>query len=164
MSHTSVSQKIMNRMNASNRRLHIFTWHVHGSYLYYLSQGNYELYIPVNNERTEGYYGRGETFPFGPNVHEVDVNDVPLLDLDLILFQTTANYQQDQYDVLSPGQRELPKVYLQHDPPWGHPTDTVRIIHVVAGPSKQQPKECLFHYTVSSKTKTYWSEERAMSK
>lgn len=114
-------------MNASNRRLHIFTWHIHGSYLYYLSQGNYELYIPVNKERTEGYYGRGKTFPFGSNVHEVDVNDVPLLELDLILFQTTTNYQQDQYEVLSPSQRELPKIFLQHDPPWGHPTDTAHI-------------------------------------
>lgn len=114
-------------MNAINRRLHIFTWHIHGSYLYHLSQGDYELYIPVNKERSEGYYGRGATFPFGPNVHEVEVGDVPLLDLDLILFQTNTNYQRDQYEVLSARQRELPKIYLQHDPPWGHPTDTAHI-------------------------------------
>lgn len=114
-------------MNANQERLRIFTWHIHGSYLYYLSQGDYELYIPVNKERTEGYYGRGTTFPFGHNVHEVDVEDVRMLDLDLILFQTATNYQRDQYKVLSPYQRELPKIYLQHDPPWGHPTDTKHI-------------------------------------
>ncbi|PPK99105.1 glycosyltransferase [Parapedobacter indicus] len=114
-------------MNASSSRLRIFTWHIHGSYLYYLSQGNYDLYIPVNKERSEGYYGRGTTFPFGPNVHEVDADSVQQLDFDLILFQTTHNYQRDQYEVLSPRQRDLPKIYLQHDPPWGHPTDTVHI-------------------------------------
>ena len=46
----------------------IFTWHIHGSYLYFLSQGDYEIFIPVNEKKTEGYYGRGQTFPFGKNV------------------------------------------------------------------------------------------------
>jgi len=64
----------------------IFTWHIHGSYLFYLSQGNYEIFIPVKEERTEGYYGRGETLPFGNNVHEVHVSDIPKLDLDCIIF------------------------------------------------------------------------------
>src|SRR5690606_8384930 len=86
---------------------------------------NYDLYIPVNEGRTEGYYGRGETFPFGPNVREVDVKEVSGVGFDVILFQTAANYQKDQFDVLSPPQRELPEIYLQHYPPWAHPTDTM---------------------------------------
>ncbi|SKB87368.1 Glycosyl transferases group 1 [Parapedobacter luteus] len=116
-------------MNGNNRRLRIFTWHIHGSYLYYLSQGNYDLYIPVNSDRTPGYYGQGTTFPFGPNVHEVNVEDLQSLDFDLILFQTANNYQNDQYEVLSARQRALPKIFLQHDPPWGHPTDTKHITY-----------------------------------
>jgi hypothetical protein len=73
----------------NKQRPRVFTWHIHGSYLYYLSQCDIELYIPVNEERTEGYYGRGNTFPFGPNVHEVEAEHVKEMDFDCILL--TAN-------------------------------------------------------------------------
>jgi glycosyltransferase involved in cell wall biosynthesis len=109
-------------------RLRIFTWHIHGSYLYYLSQGDYDIYIPVTKEKNEGYYGRGSTFPFGKNVIEVDAADVKNLEFDCILFQTNKNYLVDQYDVLSEEQRKLPRVYLEHDPPAKHPAETKHII------------------------------------
>lgn len=104
--------------------LRIFTWHIHGSYLYYLSQGNYEIYIPVNTARSEGYYGRGGTFPFGDNVHEIPAGEVRDAVFDLILFQTDENYLSDQFDVLSAEQRRLPRIFLEHDPPWDHPANT----------------------------------------
>jgi hypothetical protein len=102
----------------------IFTWHIHGSYLYFLSQGDYEIYIPVTKSRKEeGYYGRGETFPFGKNVIEIPVEDVKhKTDFDCILFQTNRNYLVDQYHILSDEQRALPRVYLEHDPPREDPT------------------------------------------
>lgn len=109
-------------------KLRIFTWHIHGSYLYYLSQGDYNIYIPVTKEKNEGYYGRGTTFPFGKNVIEVDAAEVKNMEFDCILFQTNKNYLVDQYDVLSEGQRKLPRIYLEHDPPAKHPTDTKHII------------------------------------
>lgn len=112
-------------------RLKIFTWHIHGSYLFYLSQGSYDIYIPVKDERTEGYYGRGETFPFGENVIEVPVSELQSIQFDCILYQTNKNYLEDQYEILSDSQRELPKIYLEHDPPRQHPTDTR---HVVTDP------------------------------
>lgn len=119
-------------------RLKIFTWHIHGSYLFYLSQGKYDIYIPTKPEKTEGYYGRGETFPFGPNVIEVPAEEVKNREFDVILYQTNQNYLIDQYEILSPEQRELPKVYIEHDPPRQHPTDTkhavndqnVNLVHV----------------------------------
>lgn len=111
------------------QQLKIFTWHIHGSYLFYLSQGNYQIYIPTRPEKTEGYYGRGETFPFGDNVIEIPAEEVKNRDFDCILFQTNQNFLKDQYDILSASQRELPKIYLEHDPPRGHPTDTRHIIN-----------------------------------
>jgi glycosyltransferase involved in cell wall biosynthesis len=116
----------------------IFTWHIHGSYLFYLSQGNYDIYIPVKDEKTEGYYGRGKTFPFGSNVIEVPAEQVKDYEFDCILFQTSQNYLADQYEILSEEQRRLPKIYLEHDPPRQHPTDTrhlindpdIRLVHV----------------------------------
>jgi hypothetical protein len=109
-------------------RLKIFTWHIHGSYLYYLSQGNYDIYIPTKPEKTEGYYGRGETFPFGGNVIEIPADEVKNHRFDCILFQTNQNFKADQFEILSEEQRELPKVYLEHDPPRQHPTDTRHLI------------------------------------
>ncbi|MBG6233447.1 glycosyltransferase involved in cell wall biosynthesis [Pedobacter sp. CAN_A7] len=108
----------------SRPKLRVFTWHIHGSYLFYLSQGNYDLYIPVKDEKSTGYYGRGETFPFGDNVVEVPAAEVKNMEFDLILFQTDENYFEDQYEILSESQRKLPRVYLEHDPPWGHPTNS----------------------------------------
>jgi len=106
-------------------RPRIFTWHIHGSYLFYLSQGNYDIFIPVNEDKTEGYYGRGNTFPFGKNVLEVPEMEVGEMEFDLILFQTDENYFIDQYRTLSEKQRALPRIYLEHDPPWGHPTNSM---------------------------------------
>lgn len=110
----------------------IFTWHVHGSYLYYLSQGNYDLYIPVNKDKTAGYGGRGTIFPFGENVIEIPTEEVVNYDFDIILFQSKENYLNDQYTTLSIEQRrDTPKIFLEHDPPRESPTNT---IHVVQDP------------------------------
>src|SRR5205823_14948212 len=80
-------------------------------------------------ERTEGYYGKGNTFPFGDNVVEIPVNEVKLYDFDCILFQTNQNYLADQFKILSEEQRKLPKIYLEHDPPRLHPTNTWHLIN-----------------------------------
>jgi hypothetical protein len=106
------------------RPIRVLTWHVHGNYLYYLSQAKMEFYLPVRQDGAPGYGGRGETFPFGPNVREVHADEVHRLALDCILFQSRRNYAEDQYAILSPGQRRLPRIYLEHDPPREHPTDT----------------------------------------
>lgn len=112
-------------------RLKIFTWHIHGTYLYYLSQGDYDIYIPVSANKREGYYGRGNTFPFGSNVIEIPVDDVRNTAFDCILFQTNKNFFSDQYDILSEEQRRLPRVYVEHDPPWRDPADS---LHPVTDP------------------------------
>lgn len=117
----------------------IFTWHVHGSYLYYLSQGDYEIYIPVDSQKSSGFVGRGETYPFGENVMEVKAEEVRNLDFDLILFQDDDNYLIHQFEILSDHQRSLPKIYLEHDPPWGHPTDTPHLV--------QDPDVLVVHVT-----------------
>jgi hypothetical protein len=109
-------------------QLKIFTWHIHGSYLYYLSQGNYQLYIPTKPESSEGYYGRGKTFPFGDNVIEIPADEVKDHHFDCILFQTNQNFLVDQFEILSGAQRALPRIYLEHDPPRGHPTNTRHLI------------------------------------
>jgi glycosyltransferase involved in cell wall biosynthesis len=107
----------------------VFSWHIHGSYLYYLSQGPFEIYVPISKSKEEGYIGRGTTFPFGKNVKEVEVEYVKDISFDCILFQTPNNYLKDQYLILSDEQRKLPKIYLEHDPPQQVPTDTRHVVN-----------------------------------
>jgi glycosyltransferase involved in cell wall biosynthesis len=105
-------------------RLKIFTWHIHGSYLYYLSHCNFDIYIPVNERKNEGYYGRGNTFLFGDNVIEVPAAEVKNVHFDCILFQSEKNFRIDQFEILSEEQRQLPAVYLEHNAPAPHPVDS----------------------------------------
>ena len=104
--------------------LRIFTWHIHGSYLYDLVQCPHEFYVPVKLGKSEGYAGITESYAWPPNLHEVPAEEVRDLELNCILFQTRKNYLEDQYEILSERQRGLPRVYLEHDPPREHPTDT----------------------------------------
>jgi len=120
-------------------RLKIFTWHTHGSYLYYLSQGKFDIYIPVSKQQTPGYYGRGKTFPFGTNVHEVPVELVKEMTFDCILYQSTKDYLVDQYEILSPAQRKLPRIYLEHNTPSKSPVSTKHVVN--------DRRICLVHVT-----------------
>lgn len=106
------------------RPLRLLTWHVHGNYLWYLSQVRHEFYLPVKPDGRDGYSGRGSTFPFGDNVHDIPFAEVRKFDFDGIIFQARRHYVEDQFELLSPVQQRLPRIYIEHDPPQGHPTDT----------------------------------------
>jgi len=107
-----------------SKPLRILTWHVHGSYLYYLSHTPVEFYLLSKPDRSPGYVGRHGHFPWGPNVHDMPVSEVQSRAFDCILFQSHAHYLKDQHEILSPAQQRLPRIFLEHDPPRVHPTDT----------------------------------------
>jgi hypothetical protein len=67
-------------------------------------------------------------FPWPDNVHEVPVEDLRRLSLDCVLYQGRASYLEDRYEILSPEQRRLPSLYLEHDPPLEHPTNTRHLV------------------------------------
>ena len=110
------------------RRQRVFTWHVHGSYLWYLTHAAQDFYVPVKPGRPEGYGGRAGSLPWPENLHEVPAEDVRHLELDCVLFQSRHNYLLDQYEILSDEQQRLPRIYLEHDPPRQHPTDTQHVV------------------------------------
>jgi len=107
-----------------DRRLNILTWHVHGTYLNNLCQVEHNWYLPVKPGRPVGYGGRGHTFDWPDWVIEVPAEEVRHLNLDLILYQSVANYTQDQFEILSPVQRQLPRIYLEHNVPRPHAVAT----------------------------------------
>ena len=111
-----------------SKRLRILTWHIHGSYLFDLVQCPHEFYLPYRAGRPEGYAGITESYPWPENVHEVAAEDIKDLEIDCIIFQSRKNYLEDQYEILSSQQRDLPRIYLEHDPPREHPTDTHHIV------------------------------------
>ncbi len=108
------------------RPLRILTWHVHGSYLWYLSHVGHQIFLPVRPDRSEGYGGRpaDSTFPWPDNVHEVPAERVAELDLDCVLTQSRRNWSEDRAQLLSATQQRLPRIHLEHDPPRESPTDT----------------------------------------
>ncbi|TWG81756.1 Glycosyltransferase [Cupriavidus gilardii J11] len=120
-------------------RLRILTWHVHGNYLYYLSQIPHDLYLVTKPGSPAGYAGAVGALPWGPNVHEVPYDEVPAREFDCVLYQHQRHYDTDRLDLLTAAQRRLPTIFLEHDPPQQHPTAT---LHPV-----QDPNVMLVHVT-----------------
>lgn len=105
------------------RPIRVLTWHIHGNYLLYLSRANVEFVLPVLPGGREGFGGRGSTFPFPDRVRVVPAESVRDAEFDLVLYQTRRNYEVDGPEFLSESQRDLPCIYLEHDPPQEHPVD-----------------------------------------
>lgn len=110
------------------RRLRIFTWHIHGSYLYYLSQLDHDIFIPITPDRSLGYYGRTPSYPWSPNVKEIPAAAIKDTRFDCVIYQHKRNWTIDREEVLSPEQRNGPQIYIEHDPPRETPTDTRHIV------------------------------------
>jgi hypothetical protein len=103
----------------------VLTWHVHGNYLYNLTQVPHDFYLVVDAERSTHRTGRRGTLPWGDNVHEAPVERVAQMPFDVVLYQHRNQWDDDRHRLLSAGQRELPRIVLEHDPPLRHPTDEV---------------------------------------
>lgn len=110
------------------RRLRILTWHTHGAYLYYLTQAPHDFYVLSKPGRPPGYGGRCGHLPWGPNVHDLPVEEAKKQPLDCLIFQDDPQYLTDQHEFLTPAQRRLPRIYIEHDPPRAHPVGERHIV------------------------------------
>jgi hypothetical protein len=107
------------------KRLKILIWHIHGSYLNAIVRAEHDWYLPVKPERSEGYFGFGETFDHASWAKEIPADAVRDLDLDLVIYQTPKNYFEDRFEILSSEQIDrLPSIYLEHNVPRPHAVDT----------------------------------------
>ena len=108
------------------RRLKILTWHTRGSYLYYLSQAPHDFFVLSQPGRPPAR--RCGNFAWGDNVHDLPAKAACAQQFDCILFQDRDGWENGQFDFLTPAQRALPRIYLEHDPPQPHPTDTPHLV------------------------------------
>jgi hypothetical protein len=122
----------------SCRRLRVLTWHVHGNYLFYLTQAPHDFYLVTRPGNPPGYAGANGSLPWGDNVHEVGIDEVASREFDVVLYQHRQHWEHDRENVLSAAQRHLPRVYIEHDPPmenayqqwhWVDDPDTL-LVHV----------------------------------
>ena len=104
-----------------SKPLRVLTWHVHGNYLYYLTQAPHEFHVVTKPGHPPGYAGRAGVLPWGPNVHEVDASEVASREFDVIVYQHRSHWDGDRLHLLSDRQRRLPRVYIEHDPPQEEP-------------------------------------------
>ena len=105
--------------------MRILTWHIHGSYLHALARIGHEWLIPVRPGRPERFGGAGRDMT--DNVIEIDAERVRDTRVDVVLFQHRDNWTSDQ-DILSSAQRRGPRIYLEHNTPRPHPTDSRHIV------------------------------------
>jgi Glycosyl transferases group 1 len=120
--------------------LRVLTWHIHGAYLEALAWAGVTLYVPVKPGRPERYGGAPDRTDLPASIVEVPADQVRELELDVVLCQSRDNWLTDRFDILSDEQLRLPHVYVEHDPPREHPTDTR---HVAA----DEPNVLLVHVT-----------------
>lgn len=146
--------KMSKRSDHQEKPLRVLTWHVHGSYLYYLTQTPCHFFLPVKPGKPEGYGGRSGSFSWGDHIREIPAGRVKDMEFDCILFQSGKNYLQDQFEILTAAQRKLPRIYLEHDPPRKVPVDTSHIV--------DDPDMLLVHVTHFNKL--MWNNNRTPSK
>ena len=93
-------------MSHPHRRLRVLTWHVHGNYLWYLTQVPHEFFLVTDPQRSTHHTGRSGTLPWGDNVHEAPVEQLRDMAFDVVLYQSRAEYEQAPA-LLSPAQRPV---------------------------------------------------------
>ena len=116
--------------------MNVLIWQIHGSYLNTLVRSfagmPHRFYLPTKPDKPEGYGGRGPTYSWSPETVEVPAEEVCDLDLDLVVYQTPKNLFEDALEILSPEQRALPAIYLEHNTPQGRVNE---MVHPVNEPS-----------------------------
>jgi hypothetical protein len=111
-------------VSGGSKRLRVLTWHVHGNYLYYLTQAPHDFYVVASADRRPGYAGRAGRLPWGDNVFDAPIGSLRTRAFDCVLYQSPQAWHEDRHTLLTPEQRKLPSIYLEHDPPQEHPTNT----------------------------------------
>jgi hypothetical protein len=106
----------------SPRRLRILVWNVHGNYLHALTQLPHDWIIPVEGGRN-GYTPPTPALDWPDGLHLTAPSALRDEALDLVVYQSRDNLA-DAAELLTRAQRSLPSIYIEHNTPEPHPTDS----------------------------------------
>lgn len=101
--------------------MRILLWHVHGSWTTAFVHGRHEVLVPVNAARDADGRGRARTYRWPDTVREVTAEELPDLDVDVVLLQRPSELDGLAERWLGgrrPG-RDVPAVYVEHNAPQG---------------------------------------------
>lgn len=102
--------------------MRVLIWHVHGGYTDAFVRGAHDYLLPVNARRDAwggGLHGRD-----WPAAREVSVELLHDTDIDVVVLQRPQEIALvERLTGRRPG-RDLPAIYLEHNTPKPHPTDT----------------------------------------
>ncbi|MDQ1122610.1 glycosyltransferase [Microbacterium trichothecenolyticum] len=102
--------------------MRILLWHVHGGYTDAFVRGGHEYLLPVNAERDA--WGGGLRGRDWPAAREVPIELLHDTDIDVVVLQRPEEIALvERLTGRRPG-LDLPAVYLEHNTPKPHPTDT----------------------------------------
>ncbi|HSF98449.1 MAG TPA: glycosyltransferase [Ornithinibacter sp.] len=102
----------------------VLVWHVHGSYLTSLVQGDHDYLLPLVADRGADGRGRALSWDWPARAREVPVGLLSDEEVDVVILQ-----RPHEVDLVErwTGRRvgvDLPAVYLEHNAPPGHAVDT----------------------------------------
>ncbi|HEY0344622.1 MAG TPA: glycosyltransferase [Solirubrobacteraceae bacterium] len=120
--------------------MRVLLWHVHGSWTTAFVHGSHDYVVPVLPGRGPDGRGRAQTYVWPDGVTEVTPEELPDLDVDVVVLQRPRELEHlaERWLGRRPG-RDLPAIYVEHNAPQGvvnemrHPVaahDGVLVVHV----------------------------------
>lgn len=111
-------------MRPERRRLRVLTWQVHGNYQRALAEVPVQWLLATKPGHPAGYAGRTPSFDWPEHVREVPAGALADVDADIVLFQSRNSWERERPLLAGTRLAKRPSVYLEHDPPQQHPSDT----------------------------------------
>jgi glycosyltransferase involved in cell wall biosynthesis len=119
--------------------MRVLVWHVHGSYLTSLVQGDHTYLVPVTPGRDADGRGRARTWDWPDSVVEVTPEALRDTAFDVVILQRPHELRlAEEWTGRRPG-TDVPAVYLEHNTPrgdvgdWRHPVADradIPVVHV----------------------------------
>jgi hypothetical protein len=119
--------------------MRVLLWHVHGAWTTAFVHGRHDYLVPVTPDRDRYGLGRARTYAWPDTVTEVTPAQLATTDVDVVIAQRPPELALATRWLRRRVGRDVPAVYLEHDPPRGgvpetrHPLadrDDLRLVHV----------------------------------
>jgi hypothetical protein len=121
--------------------MRVLAWHVHGSWMTSLVQGEHEYVVPVDDGRTPDGLGRATSWDWPATVREVPLERLHEVRPDVVLLQRSRDLELLERWTGLRAAVDVPAVYVEHNTPAGPAAatrhlladrDDILLVHVTA--------------------------------